>query len=359
MYLIDATNAEAYLRDTGRIADGERVAIRELSGGVSNIVLLVEFADAAREPFVLKQAREQLRVKEPWFCSPERIWREVEFLRVCQPWMDEADVPSPRITLPSVILVDRSNYLFAMTAAPARAVTWKQMLLAGRIDINVTRAGARLMATLHMRSWKDEQVARAFESRRFFSDLRVDPYYRQIAAVHPLISLRIDQLIASLENNCVALVHGDFSPKNLLVSDGELMLIDCEVAHYGDPAFDIGFFLSHLALKAIHLRTSDTVSNTLAVANTLVAFEIEYKQHIAPLLTAMDYAALERRGCRNLAACLLARIDGKSPVGYLTIADQDLVRQLAIQMFRTDVDTLGSAFSLILYVVSTGKLPAR
>ena len=48
------------------------------------------------------------------------------------------------------------------------------------------------------------------------------------------------------------LVHGDFSPKNLLVSGDRLVIIDCEVAWYGDPAFDLAFLLNHLCLKALY-----------------------------------------------------------------------------------------------------------
>src|SRR5688572_24201030 len=107
MQLIDATNAEAYLREAGRIEPADRVTVRELSGGVSNIVLLLEFADPARAPFVLKQAREQLRVKEPWFCSPERIWREVEVLRDCAPMIGrvtvEDELKSVAASAPSVL----------------------------------------------------------------------------------------------------------------------------------------------------------------------------------------------------------------------------------------------------------------
>src|SRR5262245_36718618 len=133
MQLIDANNAARYLYDTGRIAAVDEVVVRELSGGVSNLVLLVSRPDG--EPcYVLKQAREQLRVPEPWFCSVRRIWREIDVLEESQRALSAAPRNSGEacveMTLPRVLFSDRDSYLFAMTAAPPHEV-WKQRLLAG------------------------------------------------------------------------------------------------------------------------------------------------------------------------------------------------------------------------------------
>src|SRR5690606_13316241 len=48
----------------------------------------------------------------------------------------------------------------------------------------------------------------------------------------------------------LTIVHGDYSPKNVLVRGGKLVLLDHEVIHWGDPAFDLGFSLTHLLSKA-------------------------------------------------------------------------------------------------------------
>ena len=117
MQLIDATNAEEYLRETGRLTPGDRVKVRELAGGVSNIVLLVEFADPELTPCILKQAREQLRVAQPWFCSPRRIWREAEVLQYCRQALEGAKFQEWQLVVPQVLFEVREPFLFAMTAA--------------------------------------------------------------------------------------------------------------------------------------------------------------------------------------------------------------------------------------------------
>src|SRR4051812_30402260 len=77
---IDAENAANYLRESGRVPGGTEVRVRELTGGVSNIVLRVDVP--GRPPFVLKQCREQLRVAMVWRARLERIWTESASLGV-------------------------------------------------------------------------------------------------------------------------------------------------------------------------------------------------------------------------------------------------------------------------------------
>lgn len=342
MHLIDASNAEVYLRATGQVLPQEQVKVRELAGGVSNVVLLVTFPDKHRPAFVLKQAREQLRVAQPWFCSPERIWREVEVLQACGELVDELEFTGLAIGVPRLLFEDREQYTFAMTAADGHALPWKTQLLRGDDGRRVAQACGRLLATLHARSWRQAELAQRFDDRKFFEDLRVDPYYREIARVHPAIEPFIAELIASLNVSRLALVHGDFSPKNLLVSDREVVLIDFEVGHYGDPAFDVGFFLSHLVLKAIHFGdTSDVSALPLLFWNEYAA---RMRQRLAPL----EISALDRRSGSNLLGCVLARIDGKSRVEYLSEAQRVKIRQRALAAMDSDARNIGDVVAALL-----------
>jgi len=119
-------------------------------------------------------------------------------------------------------------------------------------------------------------------------------------------------------------VHGDYSPKNLLVWPGHVMLIDFEVGHYGDPAFDLGFFLSHLVLKSIWSGRRQAEYCQLAAE-----FWRAYHERLAATISAAELTALEERMLSNLAGCLLARIDGKSPVDYLSEDQRGVARGLA------------------------------
>ncbi len=351
---ITSDSALEYLRQSGPLAP--RVAgaceVRELAGGVSNVVLLV--TPQSGEPFVVKQARGRLRVKDEWLCPVERIWREVEVLRLCGGILtrsvSEENTPTRSVSeglskrppackksladasgwysaiVPDVLWEDRENYLYAMTAAPAAHRTWKELLLAGELESSesIARACGELLAALHAETWQDAAVAAQLDDRTYFDQLRVDPYYRQLARVDPALAPQVNGLIDSVWNNRRSLVHGDYSPKNLLVWPGHVMLIDFEVGHYGDPAFDLGFFLTHLVLKSI--RAAPQGERCLALGTL---FWNTYRDALAPRIGARELAELEQRALLNLAGCTLARIDGKSPVDYLQPQQQALVRGLA------------------------------
>lgn len=307
MELVDASTAEAYLRRTERVAPSARVEVERLAGGVSNEVLLISVTDRGAEPrsFVLKQARPQLRTPQPWFCTVERIWRETAILTACQRLAEPGQTPR-------VLFEDRPNYLFAMTAAPRNHRTWKADLLAGTADPQVARACGRLLGTLHGGSWRDPQLAREFADRQLFDELRIDPYYRTVARSVESAAPAFDRAIESLAANPCSLVHADFSPKNVLLFADGLMLVDYETGHFGDPAFDLGFFFSHLFLKAYH--------HAPRAAPFVVAadeFWQAYQGAIEPRIPAADWQALTGRWTQHLGACIWARLDGKSQVEYL------------------------------------------
>lgn len=321
MLLIDGHNAESYLRSTGRIAPDEPIHVRELAGGVSNMVLLVERPQRDGHDFVLKQARAQLRTQQVWFSSVERVWREAEVLRQCTPLLGMqneqggvriGEAPRKACT-PAILFEDRENYLFGMTAALRPNVVWKQALLAGEADRSIATACGQLLATLHGGSWQDPSIAKALGDTALFDQLRVDPYYRTLAQVHPEVREPLERLIASLGENRLSLVHADFSPKNLLVFADGLMIVDFETGHYGDPAFDLGFFLSHLVLKAaLHAPRHGPFLELTE------AFRQSYDAAMQPRIGSGQLAALWARGVQNFAGCAWARLDGKSPVEYLT-----------------------------------------
>jgi len=329
MKLIDERTARDYLVEQGLIERDELVQVRELSGGVSNIVLYVRRAEGQSD-FVIKQAREKLRVQADWRCGVERVLREVDVLRVCERLLPPQRSAGDVATVPRILQVDAENYLFAMTAAPPHT-TWKQQLLEGRVDQQIGAACGDLLAQLHRATWQGAGLPESLHDRQFFEDLRVDPYYRQIARVHRDLEPVVRRLIDSVYANRLSLVHGDFSPKNLLVHETGLMLVDFEVGHFGDPAFDIGFFLTHLALKALH-RAEQCEEYLKLIA----AFVSTYFAQLADVAGAPPLRDLSGRARRNFAACLLARVDGKSPVEYLDESARRRARNLGRQFLWED-----------------------
>jgi 5-methylthioribose kinase len=340
MQLIDVQNAEAYLLERNLLTPNEQVTIRELPGGVSNVVLYVTRPNET--DFVLKQARKQLRVAAPWFCSVERVWREVETMKVCTELLTDSSTRPPILTsTPGILFSDSDNFLYGMSAV-ANHETWKQPLLRGDVDHNVARSCGWLMGRLHGGTWSGKTLPNALHDRQFFDDLRVDPYYREIARVDSELAPAIDRLIKSLDDSICCLVHGDFSPKNLLVNEDGLVLIDFEVGHFGDPAFDIGFFLSHLALKAI--RAADDFAKYVSLIDV---FREAYAAEFCRLVSADELQAVNERAATNLTACVLARIIGKSQVDYLSEQQRTHVRGIASNMLLASTISLDEVIQQI------------
>lgn len=344
MELLTAENLIPYLRTKGYVDASADVTVNRLAGGVSNEVFYVAVAD--HRDFVFKQAREQLRVPDPWFSGVERIWREVEVLRICQELLEDdeqTDAPDAIAQTPRILFEDRDNFAFAMTAAPPNHTVWKSELLAGSADAEIARRCGRLLGRLHARSWHNQDVAQRLEDREFFDQLRIDPYYRKVAKIHPDLAPLLEQLIDSVWTERHSLVHADFSPKNLLVYAGGLLMVDFETGHYGDPAFDLGFFLSHLTLKSF-FHASDH-ERFLAL---IEGFWAGYRQELADGVSDSDWTRLIARGLLNLGGCLLARLDGKSQVEYLTDpGKREAVRQVSRRLLREPCRNWGEALDLL------------
>jgi 5-methylthioribose kinase len=175
-----------------------------------------------------------------------------------------------------------------------------------------------------------------------FDQLRLDPYYRATALANPLAAPALERLIDSVWEHACCLVHADFSPKNLLVYSGGLMMVDFETGHYGDPAFDLGFFLSHLVLKAFYRAPNH--EPLLALTER---FWDAYRVGMPASRPQTDYADLVARAIQNFAGCAWARLDGKSKIEYLLdspwrTAIRELCRQVLEERPATWADVLES-----------------
>ncbi|MFO0967977.1 MAG: aminoglycoside phosphotransferase family protein [Gemmataceae bacterium] len=306
MLELTCDNAAEYLREHGFSPD----AVTFLSGGVSNVVFRV---DGARGPFILKQSRPQLRTRDAWFSDIRRIWREQEVMEALAPYLDEA-------TVPRVLFVDRDNYTFAMSHAPAGAVVWKEQLLAGKIDDAVAARVGRVLACIHQSSAEHAGDFQRFADTTIYDELRIDPFYRRVQQRVPDVAAVIEPMVHDMLTRKESLCHGDYTPKNMLVHDAGFMLVDYETAHFGDPTMDLGLCLAHLFLKAAR-RPADSPALHAAIR----ALWREYAANVA----FRPVGELERRGAAHLGVCLLARVDGTSPVDYLDEQAKDKVRRLA------------------------------
>lgn len=311
---LDATNALVYLQETDRLEGTIFASVEALAWGVSNVVLRV--TPDIGDPFVIKQSRGQLRTRDPWFSRLDRIWREVGIMRLLEPLL-------PPGVIPRVLFDDPENYLFAMQAAPADHVVWKQKLLAGEADPVIARQLGEYLAAIHRATAFQSDLRRQWGDTEVFVQLRVDPFYHKVAARHPDLAPALQTMIDEMFSTACCLVHADFSPKNVLISHAGITLVDFETGHYGDPAFDLGFFLSHLLLKTVlHAARFDEY------AALTTSFWSSYLHGLGELQDRGPFATAEiqRRTRAHLAGCMLARIDGTSKVDYVDEESSDQVR---------------------------------
>lgn len=288
-------NAGAYLGGRPEIQP-ERWRVRPLGGGVSNTVLLVE---SETRRLVLKQALPKLRVQEEWFADRGRNHRECAAMKALAAHLPPGSVPE-------ILFEDAGNCLFAMTAAPPGARIWKSLLLEGTADTGTAEQVAAMLAVMIRVSWASPAWEEMFADRTAFDQLRLDPYYRFTASRHLELAGHFHARIEDARRRC-SIVHGDWSPKNFLVSGGSVTAIDFEVIHYGDPSFDAAFLLNHLLLKSFHRPR--WASRYARVAGR---FREVLMDGLPPGTDWFEPAA-----CRHLGCLLLARIDGKSPAEYI------------------------------------------
>ncbi|MEY2872983.1 MAG: hypothetical protein RLZZ373_354 [Pseudomonadota bacterium] len=311
-----------------RLADaGEPRRWTPLTGGVSSDIWRVDLGSDSRSARTLcvKRALAQLKVAAEWKAPVSRNAFEWAWIRFASEILPDA-VPQP-------LAHDAAAGLFAMGFLdPADHPVWKQQLLAGHVEPATAVAVGRALGVLHGASAHSTDLATAFDTGENFHALRLEPYLLATGRRHPDLAVALTGLAQRTAARRTALVHGDVSPKNILVGPTGPVLLDAECAWYGDPAFDVAFCLNHLLLKRlVHPEC----------AQGLHASFTGFVEAYFDLATFEDRVALESRAAQLLPALCLARVDGKSPVEYLTHeAERDLVRAFAIPLIRRPVPSL-------------------
>lgn len=303
----NAAELTGFLREHGRIGEDENIRNTILAGGVSNRTVLVEREDGTA--WVLKQALERLRVQSDWFSSPERIHREALGLT----WLAKL---APAGAVPRLIFEDHEEHLLAMEAVPQPHENWKMLLMRGEVESNLVVQFGRLLRTIHLESRRRRaEFEPIFRDCSFFESLRLEPYYAYAASQTGEAREFLRELMAETRGTGESIAHGDYSPKNILVRNGKLVLLDYEVIHWGDPAFDLGFSLTHFLSKANHLA----------------AHRGKFAAAAHGYWNSYGDTAFEERVVRHTLACLLARVDGRSPLEYLTATERDRQRAAALR----------------------------
>ena len=296
------SNAGDYLRRRGEVR--EVFSVTKLGGGVSNTVLK---ASTDQGDLVLKQPFGNLRVEDDWPADRNRVHNEASATRIHEDVLEAHEIE--HTTVPGVIDEDHQHHIITIESAPETARMWKQDLLESQVDLSIAKRLGRVLGLIHETVEGKRDIREKFQSPKPFYQLRIQPYHETTAQRHPEFSKAILDERDRIRNVSQTLVHGDYSPKNILVDyetpNDCTWILDFEVAHWGDPAFDTAFMLNHLFIKSIYRYSHHDAFTTAAQS-----FWHEYNQVVS--------GSIETETVRELGVLMLARVDGKSPVEYVT-----------------------------------------
>ena len=315
-----------FLMSQGLVSDIAAARLTPLTGGVSSDIWLVE----AERIFCVKRALPQLRVESEWFVAVERSLYEAAWLKGVADFLPQA--------VPQLLADDPDAGIFAMAYLdPARHTLWKADLLAGRVDPDVAAEVGRRLGQIHSSFARDALGPQHFATDGIFRAIRIEPYLLATAEAHPDLAPVLQGLAERTMQTGRTVVHGDVSPKNIMIGPDGPVFLDAECAWYGDPAFDLAFCLNHLLLKSIAVPSAH--GPLLAAFGRLAESYLQRIDWEPP-------AKVETRAASLLPGLLLARIEGKSPVEYIgDDADKDRVRRIARGLLSDLPSTLAAIVS--------------
>ena len=294
--LLTEDTVVAYLQARGVISDTEKATVEILTGGVSNVVLAVQ---TPSKDLVLKQALAELKVATKWEADQRRAIVEAHAIETFH-------ALSPQ-QVPALVDYDPDLFTLVLERVPHSATVWKSDLLEGTIYPEIGAKLGHTLATWHNLGRSSEESRKKFSEDLLFEQLRITPFYGTVAGKNPPLSPRIMSLVKELKSEKTTLVHGDFSPKNIMISEAQdVYILDFEVTHTGNPVFDLAFLTAHLLCK--FYREQDSHNRGLlrqTAQDFLKAYDAESEITHAPSLAW------------HTALIALARVEGTSLVNYL------------------------------------------
>jgi 5-methylthioribose kinase len=292
---LTAASVGAYLASRSVVPAAADLTVEELTGGVSGIVLAVRGPGIA---LVVKQALPRLKVAEEWNAPARRTDTEAAALRLAA-----KVIPG---CVPPVVDSDSREHVIVLQHAPPGWRNWQAELLDGRPHAASGAWAGDTLGRLHSATAGDAEVAAAFADYEAFAKLRLEPYHEAVIERLPHLAPVLAPLVEELRDSRVCLVHGDYAPKNILIGRDGAWILDAEVAHVGNPVFDLAFFIAFPLLTAVQKpRLADACSELVA------GFMTAYERRARLLMPQPSTIAA------HTGAMVLARTDGRSPAAFL------------------------------------------
>lgn len=312
MFELTLENAAAYLAQRGVVPPGTTMELTELPGGVSATVIAASVPPAG-DAFVVKQALPQLRVRDEWLATPARAETEVAAMELC------AGI-TPGV-VPAIIDSDPEAHALVMELIPPTARNWQAEVGAGRVHAETGGWAGTTLGAWH-RATSGRPLPPGFDDLEAFEQLRLRPFHETVIERRPELADGIRPLLAELRTDRRCFVHGDYSLKNMLVGPDGDWVLDFEVAHYGNPVFDLAFFLSFVVLSAI--RWEPLTPELVALAD---AFLSAYDA-----AAGVGFAGGRASITAHTAALIVARTDGKSPAQFLDPQSRERAREAGVTL---------------------------
>ena len=305
------------------------IQYKKLTGGVSSEVYHVK---TNKNNYCIKRSLKRLLVKKKWIANTNRIKFEYLWLKHCQNIL-KRNIPN------TYEFNNKKKYIVMEYLKTSEYKTLKQLYFKKIININTIRLISKHLYKIHSSS-SNYKTKKIFEGNyKNFYDLRLDPYFNEVGRVYPKYKEYIKKINENYIKNSSTLVHGDFSPKNILVDKNKIIYLDAECCNFGDPVFDLVFFTNHLLIKSIFFK-----DKSQEFIKLYVSF---YKEYLSNLSTKNFNSYIDRI-IKMTPIMLLSRIDGKSPVEYIDRENiKNIIRKKSFLLLDSKINSLSDIIKII------------
>ncbi|MBF95838.1 MAG: Methylthioribose kinase [Alphaproteobacteria bacterium MarineAlpha9_Bin4] len=320
---------EIYLASVGfgLLSDNQKYKSKKITDGVSSDIWYVK---TSNNEYCIKRALPKLTVKEDWFAPVDRNNFEAKYFRNCKKIVPQS--------FPTLLGHDKKKFILAMEwFNNNKFVVWKKKLLKKSISIKDGKRVGSLLGTIHSYYYKKKKFEKIFTNDKTFYDIRIEPYLIFTSKLYPELRSQYKRILKFLTQNKTTVIHGDFSPKNILIGKNYPIILDAETACWGNPIFDVAFFNNHIILKSILNRT---------IRKSYLKLSKEFiESYLAQFPIINNKNNLEKFIILQ-ALLILARVDGKSPVEYLKSKNKVLARNLAKKILSQKIYSLNNLFQI-------------
>jgi len=305
------------------------IQYKKLTGGVSSEVYHVK---TNKNNYCIKRSLKRLLVKKKWIANTNRIKFEYLWLKHCQNIL-KRNIPN------TYEFNNKKKYIVMEYLKTSQYKTLKQLYFNKIININTIRSISKHLYKIHSNS-SNYKTKKTFEGNyKNFYDLRLDPYFNEVGRVYPKYKGYIKKINENYIKHSNTLVHGDFSPKNILVGKNKIIYLDAECCNFGDPVFDLVFFTNHLLIKSIFFK-----DKSQEFIKLYISF---YKEYLSNLSTKNFNSYIDRI-IKMTPIMLLSRVDGKSPVEYINkVKIKNIIRKKSFLLLDSKINSLNDIIKVI------------